>query len=367
MRNKKNKNSAADKPAGISEGFWLEKQRGWLLKVITVLVVVSVFITILWQHPTIAQKFVDDYFKEEALSDPNDEDGDGLSNEEEAAHKTDPSSRDTDGDGLSDGDEVNIYKTDPTKVDTDGDGYPDQMEIFTGHDPLRPAGVVQGKTTSADRVENYDSAGLDSIDSLLNGAEGTTSTMSLQDFGVGSFNDLASLYGTGYTSEQINILDSDLRIIEVADEEAKPLLDKYIKDCTGAGLEIFSGDPEAAAAVILDFKTGMQGQFNVLNRPAEAAALFTDNLLNVEIPRPAVVLHKKFLETLLLSESLMRGLQRLDNGSSTEPLSLLAQMNRLEEVGAEAEQELERLSNKYELNLSSDFFSGTGESSDIEI
>ena len=42
---------------------------------------------------------------------------------------------DTDGDGLSDWEEINIYHTDPNKADTDGDGYKDGQEINNGYTP----------------------------------------------------------------------------------------------------------------------------------------------------------------------------------------------------------------------------------------
>lgn len=44
---------------------------------------------------------------------------------------------DSDFDGLSTADEINIYHTDPRKVDTDGDGYKDGDEVKSGHDPLK--------------------------------------------------------------------------------------------------------------------------------------------------------------------------------------------------------------------------------------
>lgn len=48
---------------------------------------------------------------------------------------TSPTNRDTDGDGLSDGDEVFKYHTNPNLKDTDGDGFDDAFEISTGFDP----------------------------------------------------------------------------------------------------------------------------------------------------------------------------------------------------------------------------------------
>ncbi len=39
---------------------------------------------------------------------------------------------DSDGDGISDSDELNIYKTNPNSADSDGDGYTDDFELRTG-------------------------------------------------------------------------------------------------------------------------------------------------------------------------------------------------------------------------------------------
>jgi outer membrane protein OmpA-like peptidoglycan-associated protein len=72
-------------------------------------------------------------------SPSDDDDGDRLTNGEEAELGTDPLNPDTDGDQLTDGAEVKKYKTDPKKPDTDGDGLQDGDELGTYRtDPLSP-------------------------------------------------------------------------------------------------------------------------------------------------------------------------------------------------------------------------------------
>ncbi|MFH1620651.1 MAG: binary toxin-like calcium binding domain-containing protein [Patescibacteria group bacterium] len=80
------------------------------------------------------------YEKElEAGTDPKntDSDGDGLTDGQEVnVYHTDPLKMDTDGDELKDAEEIKIYGTDPLKTDTDGDTYSDSLEISTNNDPL---------------------------------------------------------------------------------------------------------------------------------------------------------------------------------------------------------------------------------------
>lgn len=70
---------------------------------------------------------------------PSDADGDGLSDDEETVHGTNPTNPDTDGDGLTDGAEVNTHNTDPLDADTDNGGVNDGAEVATGKNPLDPA------------------------------------------------------------------------------------------------------------------------------------------------------------------------------------------------------------------------------------
>lgn len=48
---------------------------------------------------------------------------------------------DSDRDGISDEDEINIYKTDPNDFDTDADGYSDWLELNQGYSPLNPGKI----------------------------------------------------------------------------------------------------------------------------------------------------------------------------------------------------------------------------------
>ena len=68
-----------------------------------------------------------------------DSDGDGLTNIEELEiTKTDPSFTDTDRDLITDYAEIRETKTDPNKADTDEDGKTDKWELDKGYDPVVP-------------------------------------------------------------------------------------------------------------------------------------------------------------------------------------------------------------------------------------
>lgn len=85
---------------------------------------------------------------------PVDSDGDGLTDEQETLHGTDPANWDSDYDWIADGDEVagfEGYVTDPTRWDTDGDGLSDYVEII-GNDI--------GRTTDP-TVADTDGGGVD--------------------------------------------------------------------------------------------------------------------------------------------------------------------------------------------------------------
>lgn len=67
-----------------------------------------------------------------------DADSDGILDEIEKELGTSNQDFDTDHDWLSDYDEINKWKTDPTKKDTDGDGFSDGREVMNDFNPLGP-------------------------------------------------------------------------------------------------------------------------------------------------------------------------------------------------------------------------------------
>ncbi len=114
---------------------------------------------------------------------PSDSDGDGLSNDEEAALGTDPDDADSDDDGLDDGDEVNTYGTGPTSPDTDGDGLSDGYEVanqqFGCPDPLASDTDLDGLS---DGIESL--LGLNACDDADADGDGLMDAQEVLDYGT---------------------------------------------------------------------------------------------------------------------------------------------------------------------------------------
>jgi hypothetical protein len=140
---------------------------------------------------------------------PPDQDGDSIPDSREAEFKTDPQKSDTDGDGFTDADEINVMKTDPTKpdprtvsgrpiieptpttsapdvtavavpvapADTDGDGLSDEEEARRGtNGQIRDTdgdtltdGEEIGSYKTDPRVKDSDNDGYTDADEIKNG------------------------------------------------------------------------------------------------------------------------------------------------------------------------------------------------------
>ena len=136
-----------------------------------------------------------------------DEDGDGLSRDQEVALGTDPSNADTDGDGLPDGDEFLLYFTDPLKPDTDEDGLPD------GEDPFPRKLLYEdlnGITTT--------------LDWLVQGPEG----LRLRQIVQVKVGNVITIDWTSFLHENFTLRETDFLI-------SFDFLDPNIEDYTGEG------------------------------------------------------------------------------------------------------------------------------------
>ena len=78
----------------------------------------------------------------EVAGETIDQDGDGLTDDEENSLGTDIAKADSDADHLFDFEEVNIYQTDPMNKDTDSDGLTDGEEVLRRLNPSGPGPLV---------------------------------------------------------------------------------------------------------------------------------------------------------------------------------------------------------------------------------
>lgn len=112
-------------------------------------------------------------------SDPikSDTDGDGLTDRQEKSFGTNPRYFDTDLDGLSDYDEVRKWNTDPLLADTDLDALIDGDEVTLGTDPLNPDSDKDGLADGAEVTRGSDPLNPDTDgDGLTDGREVTAGT-----------------------------------------------------------------------------------------------------------------------------------------------------------------------------------------------
>ncbi len=334
-----------------------EHKKKIVLTTVALFFAAATALTLIWNRGTIAQKFSqEEYFKEEFKSEENDIDGDGIANDQEEKIGTDSMVKDTDGDGLNDGEEINSYRTNPLASDTDGDAFSDSTEISKGYDPNKS--YLEGKSESsssamADGGANAEAPGLKAIDGLLNGGNESLSGANLQDLGLSDFTDLNSLLDVELGSQEIVITDSDLNIVEVEEEAAKDAIVQYAEELQLSMMDIFGEDIKNPDETKSTLSKAVGGQFELFDRPSQQLAMFSDKLIEMRVPSQAKNFHKKFVSFLLEMEGFSRGLYKL-NEDPSKSLMLLTKMNKLEEGLAKSQEELKSLSETYELGMNMD-------------
>ena len=130
-------------------------------------------------------------------------DNDGLSNIKEIELGTEPQNADTDLDGLSDGDEVNIYGTDPLNPDTDGDGICDGDEVTLGLDPK--SATSDGKNPDNERTFSQH-LGINTENFSEINTDDNPFNVSMDIVASGNAESNLNAFESGYT----NIINSDM-------------------------------------------------------------------------------------------------------------------------------------------------------------
>jgi hypothetical protein len=182
-----------------------------------------------------------------ACPSPMDSDSDGLTDCDEVdVYGTDPFDPDTDGDGLSDGDEVLVYGTNPLEGDTDFDGLDDGYELFVvGTSPIDPDTDGDG-LNDGDEVLVYftdpfeDDTDGDGLDDLYEVSHSCLDPLVIDDIGDPDLDGLETwqefLLGT---DPCLPDTDSDGLddLYEVTHFCLDPLVDDLFDDPDGDGLE----------------------------------------------------------------------------------------------------------------------------------
>ena len=148
-------------------------------------------------------------------------DGDGLSNAEEIYLGTEPDKTDTDKDGISDYDEINLYHTDPLDYDSDDDSLCDGDELILGLDPL--LAKTDGVTLDSERkftqelseeniAEPLSAEESEAVPSLtLNISGNINKNVMINETSSGDFTDSRAIVGNAIDVTGENITEGTLR------------------------------------------------------------------------------------------------------------------------------------------------------------
>lgn len=107
---------------------------------------------------------------------------------------------DTDNDGITDFDEINIYKTNPESADSDGDGISDSDELLQGFNPVEAAGEtpVEFESPKVKGIVREDLFVVESIEKVLEPVSATSTEPKIPDTalikGKGLPNSFVKLY-----------------------------------------------------------------------------------------------------------------------------------------------------------------------------
>jgi len=140
---------------------------------------------------------------------------------------------DTDKDGLSDWDELNIHKTSPYLEDSDSDGFTDKQELDSGNDPACPQGrdCYGGNSIANPESEGETGGAAAAIQDSLNALNAATDQINqiVSQPTTGSESDLTNMMSGGSSAAELRqiLLQSGVNqndLNQITDEQ---LLESY--------------------------------------------------------------------------------------------------------------------------------------------
>lgn len=173
----------------------------------------------------------------------SDIDGDGLSNKEELLLGTRVGRADTEFDGLTDYEEINVYGTNPLMADTDGDGVVDGWEIANGYNPLTFDAQFTAKTELT--TEGSDVA----VEALT---EGTF----MNSFALAEVTDNVLFDGElfAYISRPVELVSEDTALSGIISFTYE---DEWEEDCYEPQIYVFNPDTQCMDALETELSGGV--------------------------------------------------------------------------------------------------------------
>ncbi|OHA27307.1 MAG: hypothetical protein A3C06_02145 [Candidatus Taylorbacteria bacterium RIFCSPHIGHO2_02_FULL_46_13] len=239
--------------------------------------------------------------------------------------------KDSDGDGLPDWEEE-LWKTDPQNPDTDGDGTPDGEEVRLNRDPAvkGPNDTVTTAPTPTTETQTpqtpTEKLAEDVLTAYAQMKTGGATPPSLQE--ILDKNNI-SITAIQYSPSQLTQVADSPTATQTYSKDFISILSKYISAGQKNELEILK--------IALD--TEDPSALGELKTRATNYRLAVKELLNISVPKSAVVLHIDFVNTLSVIAESVSAMSVI----YTDPATALAGMGEYQSAGLLLARELREL------------------------
>ena len=202
---------------------------------------------------------------------------------------------DSDKDGITDYDEINIYNTDPFAADSDGDGFNDDVEIEAGFNPSdsTPEALVQYESPKETGIEREDILVVDTVTSIERPHEDTNPT------GVPS---LALISGKALPNSYVTLyIFSTPIVVTVKTDDDGSWNYRFDKELEDGSHEVFVGITDNAGKIVAKSKPFAFVKTAQAFTPVDAATEATETPAQQTTPVPEQSFLSQHIILLVLS------------------------------------------------------------------